>query len=252
MALTAAGLLVPNLTQKCYEVVRQPPGVHARLNATLHAAMAQGQQLEGPIDQISGPRPQFLPLESTMLQELLDQMLPYHQAWAGGIELEAAIAYGLRVYGPGNWLTMHFDKHDTHIISSILHVDRDTDEPWPIVIEGYDGKTVEVDLKPGEMLFYESAKCMHGRPRPLKGRFYTSLFMHYHPKDWQLPKKEIIDFIDKNRLWQTPLPADASLPAMRIKGTGFYEPDCHENWCSRGTAGQAAAVPEAAGSEREL
>ena len=38
-------------------------------------------------------------------------------------------------------------------------------EPWPIVIEGYDGRSVEVDLQPGEMLFYESAKCIHGRPR---------------------------------------------------------------------------------------
>jgi hypothetical protein len=27
------------------------------------------------------------------------------------------------------------------------------------------GKVHEVDLKPGQMLFYESAKCFHGRPK---------------------------------------------------------------------------------------
>ena len=34
------------------------------------------------------------------------------------------------------------------------------------------------------MLFYESAKCMHGRPTTFKGSFYASLFIHYVPVDW--------------------------------------------------------------------
>jgi hypothetical protein len=44
-------------------------------------------------------------------------------------------------------------------------------EPWPIVIEGIDGVTAEVDLKPGQMLLYESAKCTHGRPRTFRGEW---------------------------------------------------------------------------------
>ena len=36
-----------------------------------------------------------------------------------------------------------------------------------------DGVTASVNLEPGEMLFYESAKCMHGRPRPLRGKYYS-------------------------------------------------------------------------------
>merc|ERR1719235_505253 len=106
-----------------------------------------------------------------------------HEAWAGGVQLQPTTAYGLRVYHDGNNLTMHVDQAPvgTHVISSILHVDRDVDEPWPLVITGYDGRTVEVDLQPGQLLFYESAKCIHGRPRPLRGRWYSSLFMHYRP-----------------------------------------------------------------------
>ena len=38
-----------------------------------------------------------------------------------------------------------------------------------------------VNLEPGDMLFYESAKCMHGRPRPFKGKYYSSIFIHYLP-----------------------------------------------------------------------
>ena len=30
-----------------------------------------------------------------------------------------------------------------------------------------------------QMLFYESAKCLHGRMTELKGKYYGSLFVHY-------------------------------------------------------------------------
>ena len=38
-----------------------------------------------------------------------------------------------------------------------------------------------MDLKPGQLLLYESAKCTHGRPRTFRGHWYTSLFIHYRP-----------------------------------------------------------------------
>jgi len=57
-----------------------------------------------------------------------------------------------------------------HIISFILHIDSSEDaEPWPIFIEDFQGRTHEVILTPGDILFYESSKCFHGRPRPLSG-----------------------------------------------------------------------------------
>jgi hypothetical protein len=33
------------------------------------------------------------------------------------------------------------------------------------------------------MLFYESAKCLHGRRSQLKGKYYGSIFVHYQPVD---------------------------------------------------------------------
>jgi len=36
-------------------------------------------------------------------------------------------------------------------------------------------------MSPGDMVFYESARCMHGRPEPLQGQFYVNLFSHYRP-----------------------------------------------------------------------
>lgn len=40
-----------------------------------------------------------------------------------------------------------------------------------------------VALKEGEMLFYESARCLHGRISEFKGLYYVSIFVHYQPVD---------------------------------------------------------------------
>ena len=34
-----------------------------------------------------------------------------------------------------------------------------------------------------QMLFYESAKCLHGRMKEFKGQYYGSIFLHYSPVD---------------------------------------------------------------------
>ncbi len=55
-----------------------------------------------------------------------------------------------------------------------------------------------MNLEPGQMLFYESAKCLHGRMTELKGKFYSSVFVHYRPVDpaiWHYDYEEIINAV---------------------------------------------------------
>jgi hypothetical protein len=35
-------------------------------------------------------------------------------------------------------------------------------------VVGFDGERREVSLQPGQLLFYESAKLVHGRPKPFE------------------------------------------------------------------------------------
>jgi hypothetical protein len=86
------------------------------------------------------------------------------------------------------------------VVSSIVHIAHEYDddnEPWPIEIEGHDGNLHSVNLEPGQVssfspppfsdhpqqLFYESAKCLHGRMKEFKGKYYGSIFVHYQPAD---------------------------------------------------------------------
>lgn len=231
MNLAVSGLLVPNYTDVGYKVVATPAHVQKKLNDTLRAALRDGRVTsEHRVDQISGPAADFVRL-GRLNDEVMRDMLAMHEAWSG-VPLTPSNAYGLRLYKDRNTLTMHTDRVETHVVSSIVHVDRDLDEPWPIVIEGYDGKSVAVDLAPGETLFYESAKCIHGRPKPMKGRFYTSLFLHYRPRDWRVrmdDARRIVEPEFEKRDFTRP-PSDA-FDALRLTGTGYYEPDCAHRWC---------------------
>lgn len=96
---------------------------------------------------------------------------------------------GIRTYQTGSYLIDHVDREDTHAVSAIMNVDQDIDEDWELEIFNLDGEMKRVAMQPGEMVFYESAKCMHGRPDPIVGRYYTNCFFHYrpvgNPKWWQ-------------------------------------------------------------------
>lgn len=49
---------------------------------------------------------------------------------------------------------VHADKHDTHIVSAIINVAQEVDEPWPLELFGHDGKV----LSPASFL---AARVIH-------------------------------------------------------------------------------------------
>ena len=84
-------------------------------------------------------------------------MLPLAEEWSG-IELTFSVLYGIRRYLNVNKLTAHTDISKTHVISAIINMGQDVDEPWPLQIMDHNEQPHEVFLEPGEMVWYESAK----------------------------------------------------------------------------------------------
>ena len=84
------------------------------------------------------------------------------------------------------------------------------------------------------MLLYESSKCFHGRPKRYNGKWYSSLFTHYCPVDWDG------DELSWNSHYRIPPswddePDDAveeGLDELIITKTSFKEPECEHEWCS--------------------
>lgn len=108
------------------------------------------------------------------------EMKAAHETWAG-MQLAESACYGFRVYQRGSYLYNHVDRTQTHIISSTICVDSRLDAPWPLCLADIEGHYHQINLEPGEFVFYEGARLLHGRPWPLQGDYYIGMFLHYRP-----------------------------------------------------------------------
>jgi prolyl 4-hydroxylase len=112
-------------------------------------------------------------------QKLWDSVKPIIEEWTGH-KLQESSLYGIRVYKNESVLATHVDRLPL-VSSCIIQVAQDIDEPWPIEVIGHDRKAHNVTMVPGDMVLYESHSILHGRPFPMKGRFYANVFVHYIP-----------------------------------------------------------------------
>ena len=243
MGMVHSGLTSQNFTTYGWGVTKAPKIIVDKLKQRLYAGLDYDEdkkKYESPdVCLETDLVPYFIPNEE-MNTEILHELLPLHEAWSG-VELVPHNAYGLRVYRNNSNLLMHLDKQDTHVISSILHIDHgEDDEPWPLVIEDFHGNTNEIYLESGDLLFYESSKCRHGRPKKSNGRYYSSLFSHYYPKEnWNTDEKKLdIHYrIPSRDIWnQSSTTKEAEkdgvlIDDMSLVSLCMKEPDCQHEWC---------------------
>mmetsp|Transcript_8455 Transcript_8455/g.18565 ORF Transcript_8455/g.18565 Transcript_8455/m.18565 type:complete len:520 (-) Transcript_8455:568-2127(-) len=101
------------------------------------------------------------------------------EEWTGQ-RLHPVSLYGIRIYPDSAVLAPHVDRLPL-VSSAIINVAQDVDEDWPIEVCGHDGTMYNVTMEPGDLVLYESHSVLHGRPFPLKGRFYANVFIHFEP-----------------------------------------------------------------------
>jgi hypothetical protein len=195
--------LVPNFTDVGFKLLRTPADLQAKMFKAVQDGVDNWDNLrsEGNVNAINqrpGLSPKMVNLQE-VARELHLALLPGMEEWAGGIKLKPTSAYGVRLYQNGSSLVMHNDKPFTHVISAIVHIaheyDND-DETWPIEIEDHDGNLHQMDMEAGDMLYYESAKCLHGRMTEFKGKYYGSIFVHYQPVDLNVWNYQVEDVIN--------------------------------------------------------
>ena len=259
MGFITSALVASNYTENGWGLTRAPEHITKRLQERLHSSLRvkkivtegtcsaedQGDCVEREVVEPRGRKEHYINViggedDSRPIMvsdprdnaDILEEMKPMFEWWSG-VELKGSIAYGIRAYRNDSNLLMHIDKSSTHVISGIFHVDRSDDaEPWPIVIEDLQGKTNQVYLEPGDLLFYESSKCFHGRPQTFIGSYYASLFMHYRPVDFD--QKAVVNEIHYAipEHWDHTPPPLKGIDKMDVVGTSFREPDCKNVLCS--------------------
>lgn len=105
--------------------------------------------------------------------------------WSG-VEIEETSMYGLRQYEEGARLLSHVDRVSTHAVSLIVNIAQENlANPWPVEVFDHADRLHEVNMEAGDIVYYESAKNLHSRNRPLTckkgGCRFVNLFTHYRP-----------------------------------------------------------------------
>ena len=101
-------------------------------------------------------------------QLLIDYFANVLSEWIGLTpnDLEMTSLYGIRKYTSKAILGMHVDTCRTHVISAIINVDSvltPGGADWPLQIYDHTDKLHSFTMKPGDVVYYESAKCGHAR-----------------------------------------------------------------------------------------
>jgi hypothetical protein len=241
LQLVHTALLAPNFTEYGFGLGRCPGPLLDALRQGIYDGLPTARYEVTP-QVIEAPNQPLFIDRPDLTDRVLHDLRGYAEEWAGGIPLTPYRAYGFRLYQNESKLNMHVDKPQTHIISFILHIASSDDaEPWPIVIEDFHGTTHEVILTPGDILFYESSKCFHGRPRTFNGSWYSSVFVHYYPTyGWYDINHKLEAHYAVPPIWNQPpkkSPKQQQHNRLVMKGTSLKEPDCTpDDWCRLATS----------------
>ena len=114
-------------------------------------------------------------------EEVGKVLQPLAEVWSG-VLLEYHGTQNVRRYTNGSSVAAHLDGIGHLIIGAIMNMGQEVEVDWPLYLKDHQGVHRKVILHPGEMVFFESARVVHGRLEPLNGKFYDNMFVYFKPR----------------------------------------------------------------------
>jgi hypothetical protein len=150
-----------NWTASGWDLTDMPAATHEKAlkfyQENKHKAFDEGK-IAG---YIAGQR-SMLPMPRGLKDEVTAEAQKLVAKWAGyekASDIEATSTYGIRTYHDGSVLETHVDRVESHILSVVYCIDRKHNKPWLMETDpDLLGNNAKVDVLPGKLFFYESAK----------------------------------------------------------------------------------------------
>lgn len=111
----------------------------------------------------------------SMMKVIHEKLIPLMEKEVG-IKLFPTYCY-FRVYKHGDVLEKHKDRPSCEV-STTLFIGSRPDKIWSIFLKDKKENTIEVKLKPGDMLIYDGVHREHWRER-FEGVLHVQVFLHY-------------------------------------------------------------------------
>ena len=178
---------LPAFTKYGYRKVSFPAKAFEKVLEFYHYTMrlnSKREECNWVLNNCIGKRRTYVaPIFNNISQLIANILKPMLEKWTN-TELSLVSTFGPRRYLRGSTVDTHVDKPDNRVIGAILNVGQGVQEDWILRIVDNIGIVRNLSMKPGDTVFYESAKVPHGRPSPLKGDFYDNILAHFVPKHW--------------------------------------------------------------------
>ena len=178
--------LVKNFTEVGYKKSICPRGLHT-LIYEYYKEHSEDRHIEAWVKQDTNinqydVRNMMVTLPQMIEEAIYRSLQPLLEDWCK-CQLERQALYGIREYYKGHVLRNHVDRLNTHAISAIIQVHKELDgaKDWLLEVVDYNGERNEIVMDPGDMVLYESARLIHGRPNMFEGRIYANIFVHFRP-----------------------------------------------------------------------
>ena len=181
--------LIPAYTEAGFAKTTLPPALFTKIQTFYQANRDAVKEETVPGDFIVNTSTSetngssLIDLSTELRAEIHDNLKAQMEEWSGKTLLPTYV-YGIRIYHHGAALKCHRDRLATHIIGAIINIDQDVNEGWVLVIDDHHHRRHQIILAPGEMIFYEAGKLVHGRPTPLNGHLFANVFCHFKPADY--------------------------------------------------------------------
>lgn len=174
---------IPNYTHSGIKKLKMPRGIHHMLLDFYeqNKEKARVEIVKNFITNADNIGSEVIELPDSLKAEIHSELQSICEDWCR-LDLEPTYVYGIRKYKKNTTLKLHRDRISTHIISAILVVTQDVSEAWPLEIEDNYYRICKIIADPGDMILYEGARLKHGRPQPLNGNYFSTVYVHYRPK----------------------------------------------------------------------
>lgn len=181
---------LPKFTDSGFEVRATPEAVQRLLESVLEIRSASAVVDASGRSDLAALSDDAVDI-SAFRNDILRGLRIVHEKFAG-VQLVAEQVVGLQIFSSGERIPSHYGRLGIDVITSVIQVAEDVDEPWPFVLER-DGRTDDVYLGVGQMLLLESSTVSRARPIPLNGRSVITLMTSFRPLDWPWSEDAIID-----------------------------------------------------------
>ena len=124
------------------------------------------------------PPSEVIELPETLRRDATLSLQPMIEAWIGDFAVPVSVS-DVHRYLDGTRVKLHRDQDERHRASVLMNISQKLKRPWRLLIEDHAYRRHEITIAPGEVLLYEGAKLLHGRPEPCRGDHFADLIAHY-------------------------------------------------------------------------